>query len=178
MTASSVFFASLLTFNIASAEPIPPDLQAKVERYKQKLLVWAADQDIIDAAIESNTKGRIEHLSNAEWAKLSIDDPIVTKLNHNAAAKKLTKWEEDRLLEKLNLRDQKGYLAAFASHTIKPIIYNAAARPPIVNGLKGIWSANEVKPDPATKAMSVQISAPILFKGEVVGVLHSSVLAK
>jgi hypothetical protein len=117
-------------------------------------------------------------LSNAEWGKLPIDDPIVTKLNHNAAAKKLTQWEEDKYIEKLNLRDQKGYLAAFASLTIKPIIYNAAARPSIINGLKGVWSDNEAKPDPATHAMSVQISAPVLFNGVVVGVLHSSVLAK
>ncbi len=175
---STLFLHTLLAFNLASAEPVSPELQLKVEKYKRKLVEWAADPDLIAAVIESNTKGRIEHLSNSHWAKLTIDDPIVTKLNHNGAAQKLTLWEEDKMLEKLNLRDKKGYLAAFASLTTKPLLYNAAARPPVMNGLKAPWSATEAKPDPTTKALSVQISAPVLYNGEIVGVLHSSVLAK
>lgn len=176
--AAAIVLNTLLAFNPASAEPISPELQTKVEKYKKKLVEWAADSDLIDAVIVSNTKGRIEHLSNAQWAKLTIDDPIVARLNHNAAAKKLTQWEEDKMLEKLNLRDQKGYLAAFASPTTKPLLYNAAARPPVMNGLKAVWSAPEANPDPTTKAISVQISAPVMHNGEIVGVLHSSVLAK
>lgn len=117
-------------------------------------------------------------MSNSQWAALGETDPEVTRFKQNAAGRQIAVWEQDKAFEKLNIRDEKGYLAAFSSTNTKPLLYNNGARPPFVNGLKGVWSAAEVQPDPATRKKAVQISAPIMEGGKAIGVIHAAVLAE
>ena len=162
----------------AQADPISPDLQSKVDKYKKSLVEWAANPLMIAAAKESNAKGGIPGMTNAKWDDLADKDPTVVALNQNAAAKQISKWEEDKTIEKLNLRDEKANLAASSSHSGKPLLYNNATRAPFQNGIKGAWAAAEVKPDPTTQKKSVQIATPIMDGGKAIGVLHSAVLAE
>lgn len=175
----SLFFgAAVFVSNVAHADPISPDAQAKVDKYKKSLVEWAANPQIVAAVKESNSKGGVAGMSNSKWDDLGDKDPVVTGLNQNAAAKLISKWEEDKAIEKLNLRDEKGNLVACSSHSGKPLLYNNASRPPFQNGLKGAWAASEVKPDPTTQKKTVQISAPVLDGGKAIGVLHSAVAAE
>ena len=97
-------------------------------------------------------------------------------MNSSAAGKLVTKGEgEDKALNKLNLRDEKGNLAAFSSSSGKPLLYNNAARPPFKGGLAGAWTDKEIKPDPTTQKKSVQIAAPVLDGGKAAGVNHGAV---
>lgn len=169
---------TVLSSITAHADVISPLLQARVDRYKKNLVQWSAHPLVIAAAKESNSKGYTSRISNSEWASLSAKDPVVTSLNQNAVGKQIAKWEQDKAFEKLNVRDAKGYLAAFSSKKDKPLLYNNGGRPPFINGLKGAWSASEVQPDPTTHKKSVQISAPIMDEGKTIGVLHAAVLAE
>jgi hypothetical protein len=61
----------------------------------------------------------------------------------------------------------------------KSVIYNASARPPIKEAMKGKpWNADEVKPDPTTQLKSVHVSAPVMDGGAVIGVIHTAVTAE
>lgn len=155
-----------------------PALISRVNRYKVNLAKLAENPLLIAAVEKSNKKDISDHMNNIEWKNLAEDDPKVFQLSKNETGEMLSKFEKSRAFEKLNVRDANGYLVAFSSTNEKPLVYNAVDRPGFVNGLKGIWSASEIKPDPTTKKMAVQIAAPIMSDGKVIGVVHSSVTAE
>lgn len=174
---SLFLFLSMFTAATVQADPISPALQAKVDKYKKHLVEWAANSSIVAAAKDSNSKGGTAGMTNAKWDELTDTDTAVIALKQNNASKQIAKWEEDKALDKLFVRDEKGNLVAYSSGSGKPILYNNANRPPFQNGLKGAWAANEVKPDPTTQKKSVQISVPVMDGGKAIGVLQSAVLA-
>lgn len=173
------FFAFLgsavLLTNVAQAEAIPPDVQAKVEKYQQKLVEWAANPVIVAAVKEANTKGP-GSMNNAVWSDLDDNDPKVKAFQASAAGKMLKTWEEDKGINKLFIRDEKANLVAASS---KALLFNNASRPQFSGALKGqVWGGKEMKPDPTTQVMSVQIAVPILDGGKPIGVMNSSVSSK
>ena len=169
-------FALALSPVMAFAQ-LPADLQTKVDTYKKKLVEWAANPAIVNAAKESNTKGGLAPgMNNSKWDDLGEKDALVMSFQTSEAGKLVTNWETDTAITKLYLRDEKGNLVASSS---KPLLYNNGTKPPFVNGMKGeAWNAGEVKPDPATQVKGVHISAPVLDGGKPIGVLHSSVAAQ
>jgi hypothetical protein len=162
----------------AKNDVFTPALESRVSRYKKNLAILAENPMLIAAVKESNKRGYTGNMSNSQWKSLAEDDPMVLKFNKNKAGELLAKFERARAFEKLNVRDAKGYLVVFSSSNSKPLVYNAAERPGFVNGLKGLWSASEIKPDPTTGKMAVQIAAPIMDDGKAIGVIHSSVTAE
>ena len=173
-----IFGSTELTAGVVQAEPIPPSIQTKIDAYKKQLVEWAADPLIIEAVKDSNNRGGIEDMNNAKWDELGEGDALLMWMNLSAEGKLITHWEEDIVIDKLNLRDANANLVASSYISGKPKMYNNASRPAFQNGLKGPWSAKEVQPDFTTKRMAVQISAPVLDHGKVIGVLHSAVLAE
>lgn len=161
------------TMHNARAE-LPPDVQAKVDPYKKKLVEWAANPAIVAATKESNSKGGLAPgMTNAKWDELAETDPTVKGFQTSAAGKILTKFEEDKGINKLYARDEKGNLVAASN---KPLLYNVASRAPFQAGMKGsVWDSGAVKPDPTTQKKSVQLGVPIMDGGKVIGVLHSAV---
>jgi hypothetical protein len=159
-----------------SAEPISPDVQAKIEHYKAKLTEWAANPAIVAAVKNSNAKGGLVHdMSNAKWDDLKDNDPAVTDIQNSDASKFLKTQETDKGINKLYARDGKGNLVAGAS---KPALYNNASRPPFKNAIDGkAYVDSEVKEDLTTKKKSVQLSVPIMSEGKAIGVLHTAVTA-
>ncbi len=167
--------AAYLVVPPAKAAPMPKEVQAKVDKYKEKLVKWAADPIIVNAVREANAKGPLPGMSNSKWIELGDKDPVVAAFQTSPAGKLVSKWEQDKNLGKLNIRDAKGNLVA-ASSSAKPLLYNNGTKPPFVNGMKGEpWAAGEMKPDPTTQRNSVQIAAPVLDGGKPVGVIHSAV---
>ncbi len=153
---------------------LPGDVQAKVDSYKKKLVEWAANPAVVAAVKESNAKGGlVAGMTNAKWDELAESDPVVKGFQTSAAGKLVSGWEQDKTLNKLYVRDEKGNLVASSN---KPLLYNVASRPPFQAAIKGSpWNAGEVKPDPTTQLKSVQISAPVLDGGKVIGVIHSAI---
>lgn len=176
--AGTCFLLSAATLYLAStpakADPITPEMQSKVDKYKQKLVEWAGNATIVAAVKEANTKGPIAGMSNAKWDELSEKDPQVTSIQSHAAGKLVREWEKDKALGKVFARDDKGNIVAASA---KPLLYNNASKPPFMTAIKGqTFHSPEMKPDPTTQEKSVQIAAPILDGGKVIGVLHASVV--
>lgn len=166
---------AVCSINNARAE-LPADVAAKVETYKKKLVEWAANPAVVAAVKESNAKGGMAAgMSNAKWEDLPDSDPVVKSFQTNAAGKLVSKWEEDKLLDKLYVRDEKGNLVAGSN---KPLLYNNGNRAPFKNGLAGVWADSTVKPDPTTQKKTVQLSVPVVDGGKHIGVLQTAVVAE
>jgi hypothetical protein len=156
---------------------LPADIQTKVETYKKKLVDWSANPAIVKAVKESNAKGgTLPGMTNGKWDELAESDPAIQGILANPASKLVQQWEADKGINKLFVRDEKGNMVAGSG---KSLIYNAAARPPFKEAMKGkAWNAQEVKPDPTTQIKSVHVSAPVLDGGKVIGVMHTAVTAE
>jgi hypothetical protein len=156
---------------------LPANVAAKVETYKKKLVDWAANPVIVKAVKEANAGGGlIPGMTNGKWDELSETDPQVTATLVTPASKLVQQWEADKGINKLFVRDAKGNMVAGSG---KSLVYNAAARPPVKEAMKGKpWNANEIKPDPTTQIKSVHVSAPVLDGGKVIGVIHTAVTAE
>ncbi len=163
-----------VTMAYGEGKPLPPDVQAKVEKYKKKLTEWAGHPVIVNAVKESNKKAAATTMTNVTWDALGEKDPIVTVFQTSPAGKLISKWEDDKNLVKLFARDEKANLVAAGSGT-KPLLYNNSNRPPFINGMKGVWAATEAKPDPSSQRLAVQVSAPIKDGEKVIGVIHTAV---
>lgn len=160
----------------ASAD-LPPALQTKVDGYKKKLVEWAANPVIVKAVKEANAKGGlVPGMTNGKWDELAENDPVVLGTLNTPASKLIIQWEADKGINKLFVRDEKGNMVAGSG---KSLVYNASARPPFKEAIKGkAWSASEVKPDPTTQIKSVHVSAPVLDGAQAIGVIHTAVTAE
>lgn len=153
----------------AHAELAPP-VQAKVDKYKQKLVEWAANPVVVSAVKEANAKGSLAGMSNSKWLEVDEKDSVSQAFITSKAGSLVKKWEEDKEINKLVVRDEKGNLVAAST---KPLLYNNAVRPVYINAMKGQpWAATAVAPDPTTQIKSVQASAPVMDAGKVIGVIH------
>lgn len=173
----SVAAAALLSLGGLSAwaQALPPALQTKAETYKAKLVEWAAHPAMVAAVKAANAKGPLAGMSNGKWNDLDEKDPVVTAFETSPAGVQITKWEADKGISKLVLRDDKGNLVAAS---LKPVIYNNSARPPFINAIKGTpWIDKEVKPDPSSGVKGVQVSVPVMDGGKTIGALHTAVNA-
>lgn len=161
------------------ANPVPPQIQAKIDAYKTKLVEWAANPALVAAVKESNAKGGlVTGMNNAKWDDLAEKDPVVLGFQSSGAGKAVSQLAQDSGISKLYLRDEKGNLVACSSS--KPLLYNNGSKPWVANPLKEgkPWSAAEVKPDPATQIKGVHLAVPVLDGGKTIGVLHTSVVAE
>ena len=171
--AAGLFFAGVAA---SAADPMPAPVQAKVEAYKKKLVEWGANPAVVAAVKESNAKGGIAGMTNGKWNDLDEKDPVVKAVETSKAGVLVNKWEEDKNINKLVVRDEKGNIVAASG---KPLIYNAASRPAVANAIKGqVWAADEIKPDPTTGIKSVQAGAPVMDGGKVIGVIHAGITAE
>ena len=175
--AASVLLAAFALQASQALAALPADMQTKVDSYKKKLVDWAANPVIVKAVKEANAKGgMIPGMTNGKWDELADTDPAVTGILATAASKLVKQWEVDKGINKLFVRDEKGNMVAGSG---KSLIYNAAARPPVKEAMKGkAWNAGEIKPDPTTQIKSIHVSAPILDDGNVIGVIHTAVTAE
>jgi len=170
----AALFAIAAPFALASE--LPADVAAKVEKAKKRLSEIAADPALVAAVREANGKD-VGGMTNGKWSDLADNDPAVKALLSTKASTLIVKLEgANDNLTKLLLRDQKGN---FVAGSIKPLLFNNAARPQFSNALKGQnWSAAEIKPDTTTQVPSVQVGVPVLDGGKPIGVLQAGVIAK
>jgi hypothetical protein len=160
----------------SAADPLPAPLQAKVDTYKKKLVEWAANPIVVAAVKESNAKGGLAGMTNGKWNDLDEKDPVVKAFETSKAGVLVNKWEEDKNINKLIARDEKGNIVAANG---KPLLYNNASRPAFANAIKGqVWDDGQVKPDPTTGIKSVQAAAPVMDGGKIVGVIHAGITAE
>ncbi len=170
-------FVLALGLSLASAAnaALPAEIQLKVDSYKRTLSEWAADPLVVKTTNEANARGSAG-MSNAKWDELADNDPAIQATVTSPVSQKLRKWEEDKGINKLYLRDKNGNVIAGVTRTT---LFNAAKRPHIASALKGEMAhTDEIKPDPSTQVKSVQLAVPVLDAGKVIGVLHTAISAE
>lgn len=168
--AVGAFVGLALTSYSTLAAELPAPLQAKADKYKQKLVEWAANPVIVHAVKEANAKGGLPGMTNSKWLEIGDKDQTAMAFVSNKAGTLVSKWEEDKEINKLVVRDEKGNLVAAST---KPLLYNNAVRPVYANAIKGqVWVDSKIAPDPTTQIKSVQASAPVMDGGKVIGVIH------
>lgn len=154
------------------AGDVTAKMQPRIDTYKKQTAAWAADPVIVKAVKDSNAKGPIPMMGNAKWRELKEDDPIVKALVDNAAGQLMTKWlnADAKGINKIVLTGDKSHRVAFTS---MPAVYLGKGKPnfdtSFIDGK--VWQQGETKPDPSTNIESVQISAPVMDGGKVIGVL-------
>lgn len=173
--ALSVIFA-IVSANISAAD-LPTAVKTKIETYRVKLVQWATSPLVVNAVKEANTKGGpLPGMTNAKWDDLPDSDPQVQSLLKSPLSQQLSKWEEDKNINKLFVRDSKGNMVGGSTKTL---IFNASARATVKQALTGqIYIADEIKPDPTTQVKSVQLAVPVLDGGKAIGVLHTAISAE
>lgn len=154
------------------AADVTPKMQPKIDAYRKQAVAWAADPLIIKAVKEANAKGPIPMMGNAKWRELKEDDPIVKGLVDNAAGQLMTKWlnADPKGINKIVLSGDKSHRVGFTS---MPAVYIGKGKPNFDTSMNEgkVWQQGETKPDPSTNIESVQISAPVMDGGKVIGVL-------
>ncbi|HYD95853.1 MAG TPA: PDC sensor domain-containing protein [Noviherbaspirillum sp.] len=172
----AAMLAASASLTVSASESFPPPLQQKVDKYKQKLVEWAANPVIVDAVKEANARGAASGMSNSKWLEVDEKSAAAQVYSTSKAGVLVTRWEEDKSINKLVVRDEKGNLVAAST---KPLLYNNAVRPVYINAMKGqAWAAGAVAPDPTTQVKSVQASAPVMDGGKVIGVIHAGISAE
>ncbi|MCK6373629.1 MAG: cache domain-containing protein [Zoogloea sp.] len=152
---------------------LPAELKTRVEAYQKKMIEWAAHPSMVKAVKDANAASPV--MTNSRWDDLPDTDPAVKATISGPVSDQLKKWEEDKNINKLFLRDGKGQVVAASS---RAFLYNAANRPHVAAALKGqAFHAQEIKPDPATQVKSVQVAVPVLDGGKPIGVLNAAVTA-
>jgi len=170
--------AILATSLPASAAPIDDKMQKKIDAYKKQTAAWAADPAIVSAVKEANAKGPIAGLGNAKWKELKESDPVVSGFVTSPTGQLLTKWmnADAKGINKIVLSGEKSQRVAFTS---MPAIYLGKGRPNFDTSMNDekVWQQDESKPDPSTNIDTVQVSAPVVDGGKVIGVLLVSLTA-
>jgi hypothetical protein len=174
------WLALIVTCTLAAATnaaELPENTRKKIEIYRVKLIEWAANPLVVKTVKDANAKGGpLPGMSNAKWDDLPNTDPQVLSLLKSPLSQQLGKWEEDKNINKLFVRDNKGNMVGGSEKTL---IFNASARPTVKQALTGqIYIADEVKPDPTTQIKSVQMAVPVLDGGKAIGVLHTAISAE
>lgn len=156
-------------------EPITPELQKKVDGYKEKLVKWATNPIVLKAVKDSNTQGGIAGMTPAKWTELAETDAAVTAVLKSPVGA-YTDSLDSKEVNKVVVRDKAGNLVGANT---KVVLYNVAARPVYKMAITGKpWQQENVQKDVTTQIKSVQIAVPIMDGGQVVGVMHASVSAQ
>ena len=172
-----IFYTSLMFLPMsAGADSLTPAVQEKVNKYTQKLTEWAKHPTIIDALKKGNLKGGLPGMTNLKWVETNESDPAIADILTNDTSKLVKGWSaQNKGISKLYLRDKEGNLLAADS---KPVFYNNAHRPPFKFPINGKpWAASEAKLDTTTQVNGVHMGVPVMDHGQVIGVLHTSVVA-
>ena len=172
-----IFYASLMLLPVsAGADSLTPAVQEKVSKYTQKLTEWTQHPKVIDAVQKANLKGGLPGMSNLKWVETNENDPAIATIFNNDVSKLINGWvTQEKGISKLYLRDKEGNLVAADS---KPVFYNNAHRPSFMHPRKGkAWADSAAKPDTTTQVNGVHMGVPVMDRGQVIGVLHTSVVA-
>ena len=173
-----LFYVTSMLFPMsAGANSLTPALQEKVSKYTQRLTEWTQHTKVINALKEANLKGGLPGMTNLKWVETNENDPAIATIFTNDVSNLIKGWvAQNKGISKLYLRDKEGNLIAGDS---KPVFYNSAHRPqvksPLANGKP--WSASEAKPDTTTQVNGVHMGVPVMLNGQVIGVIHTSVVA-
>lgn len=148
-----------------------PVVQSELEKEKAVIASWAADPVIIKAVQLQNKKGPIPGMTNDSWRLTRRSDPLIKALEENPAGRflKAKVAAKESIFNKAFLNAAKGEKVAFLEKTTS---YIHKGMPkfdvPFTQGKS--WEGMP-EFDESSQTYSIQISTPVLSKGQPIGVL-------
>jgi hypothetical protein len=152
------------------AAPLTAQQQKLLEGRMKAIVKWAAAPLVVNAVKVTNDKGPLPNMTNAAWAALKPEDPLVQSFEKSPAGLWLAKRIKDSngLYSEAFLSGSKGQKAAFASKTTS---YIHAGSPKFDVAMSGSQWQGQPEMDASSKIYSVQISTPVLDGKKPIGVL-------
>lgn len=160
----------------ARAFEITPAVQAELDRQKAAVAAWAADPLVIGAVREQNGRGPIAGMDNAKWKTVRRSDLLVQAMIA-APAGVFLKQRIDAsagALDKAFISAARGEKVAFAEKTIS-YLHKGQEKfdAPMSTGKP--WQMAKPWFDESLQGYAIQVAAPVLDGGKVIGVIVASV---
>ena len=171
-----VVLGLILAVMAAQAFDMTPAVQAEIDRQKAAVVSWAAHPVVVAAVREQNSRGPIAGMDNAKWKSVRRSDPIVQTLASSPAARFLQARIESSggALDKAFINGAQGEKVAFAEKTMS-YLHKGQEKfdAPMATGRP--WQMAQPWFDESLQGYAVQVSAPVIDGGKVVGVVVASV---
>jgi hypothetical protein len=160
----------------AAALEITPAVQTELDKQKAALVKWAADPVIVAAVTEQNGKGPLAGMDNAKWKTIRRSDPIVQAMVKSQAGEFLKKKIEASggALDKAFLSAAQGEKVAFAEKTIS-YVHKGQEKFDVPMSTGKPWQMSKEWFDESLQGYAIQVAAPVMDGGKVIGVIVASV---
>jgi hypothetical protein len=160
----------------AAALEITPAVQTELDKQKAALVKWAADPVIVAAVTEQNGKGPLAGMDNAKWKTIRRSDPIVQAMVKSQAGEFLKKKIETSggALDKAFLSAAQGEKVAFAEKTIS-YVHKGQEKFDVPMSTGKPWQMSKEWFDESLQGYAIQVAAPVMDGGKVIGVIVASV---
>ena len=162
-------FAAVILASGAAAQPLTPEVKAKVDAKLKEIQTWSCDPVLV-AAVKAHNAGLSADekvMSNEKWSKLTVLDPMVRSYTRNAAANFLKSKRDDQVSEAF-LSGADGTKAGFLS---KPSSWSHADKDKHRVPMTGKTWIGPIALDDSTGLQLVQVGVPVLDAGKPVGSL-------
>jgi hypothetical protein len=171
-----VVIGLILAVMAAQAFDLTPAVQAEIDRQKAAVVSWATHPVVVAAVREQNSRGPIAGMDNAKWKTVRRGDPIVQALAGSPAARFLQARIDGSggALDKAFINAARGEKVAFAEKTIS-YLHKGQEKfdAPMATGRP--WQMAQPWFDESLQGYAVQVAAPVIDGGKVVGVVVASV---
>lgn len=151
------------------APPISAEGQKKVDAILKEVQQWASDPLIVKAVKAQNEglPAEFAGMTQAKWETVSVLDPLVRNLAKNEVAAFLkSKMREDFTQSSVN--DASGFKVGFF---VKPKNWCHKGLPQFETPMSGKPYQGPVQVHPATGALQLQITTPVMDSGKPIGVI-------
>ena len=167
--AQVVMCLALSTSMVAFADDLKPEQSTKLDALIKTAEGWAKDPAIVAAIKDYNTTPRAstKSMTQDQWAKLTVMDPIVKEIRGNEAAKKLASYKSDQVSEAF-LSGADGTKVAFIAKTSN---WSHKGKPKHDEPMAGKTWKGKVEKDDSTGLQAIQFSVPVLDGGKAIGSL-------
>jgi hypothetical protein len=153
----------------ASAGPVDPAVQAKIEAQLKAIQAWASDPALVGAVKAQNAATPAGHtgMTQEKWAALTPFDPFVLSFTGNPAAQFL-KGKKDAVASEMFLSSADGTKVAFLAKTTS---WSHKGKPKHDVPMTGKTWQGEVETDQSTGLQQVQVAVPVMDAGKAIGSL-------
>ena len=159
--------AAVILVSGAAAQPLAPEIKAKVDAKLKDLHTWTSDPALVSAVKAHNAGLTADEkaMTNEKWAKLTVLDPIVRSYTRNPAGAFL-KNRRDETIAECFVSGSDGSKVGFLS---KPSSWSHADKDKHRVPMSGKLWIGPVAMDESTGLQLVQVALPVLDGGKPIG---------
>jgi hypothetical protein len=162
-----VALTAAILASAAAAQPLPPEIKAKVDVRVKTIQAWSSDPVLI-AAVKAHNAGLTadeKAMTNEKWSTLTVLDPVVRAYTRNAVGTFLKSKRDDEISECF-VSGSDGTKVGFLS---KPSNWSHADKDKHRVPMTGKPWIGAIAMDESTGLQLVQVGLPVLDAGKPIG---------